>query len=62
MGISKSTGILVHHSPKQQFYNALKRKGWETPEHQVSTMVDIHNFLNEGCWEEVLRWEQEYHW
>ena len=31
----------------QQFYNALARKGWETPEEHVQTMVDIHNFLNE---------------
>ncbi|KAG5718833.1 Cytochrome c heme lyase [Termitomyces sp. T112] len=42
----------------QQFYNALVRKGWETPEEHVETMVDIHNFLNERAWEEVLRWEK----
>jgi len=41
----------------QQFYNALARKGWETPEEHVVTMVDIHNFLNEMAWKEVLRWE-----
>ena len=42
----------------QQFYNALVRKGWETPVEHVETMVDIHNFLNEQAWEEVLRWEK----
>ncbi|KAL4070087.1 cytochrome c/c1 heme-lyase [Scleroderma yunnanense] len=42
----------------QQFYNALVRKGWETPVEHVETMVDIHNFLNERAWEEVLRWEK----
>jgi cytochrome c heme-lyase len=42
----------------QQFYNALVRKGWETPEEHVETMVDIHNFLNEKAWEEVLNWEK----
>ena len=42
----------------QQFYNALVRKGWETPVEHVETMVDIHNFLNERAWEEVLRWER----
>lgn len=42
----------------QQFYNALVRKGWETPEEHVETMVDIHNFLNEQAWQEVLRWEK----
>lgn len=42
----------------QQFYNALVRKGWETPEEHVDTMVDIHNFLNEQAWNEVLKWEK----
>jgi cytochrome c heme-lyase len=42
----------------QQFYNALVRKGWETPEEHVETMVDIHNFLNEQAWSEVLKWEE----
>src|SRR5882762_3919244 len=42
----------------QQFYNALVRKGWETPEEHVETMVEIHNFLNEEAWQEVLKWER----
>lgn len=42
----------------QQFYNALVRKGWETPEEHVDTMVEIHNFLNEAAWDEVRRWEE----
>jgi hypothetical protein len=42
----------------QQFYNALVRKGWETPEEHVVTMVEIHNFLNEEAWEEVKKWEK----
>ncbi|KAJ7574401.1 cytochrome c/c1 heme-lyase [Mycena floridula] len=42
----------------QQFYNALVRKGWETPEEHVEVMVDIHNFLNEQAWFEVLKWEK----
>jgi Cytochrome c/c1 heme lyase len=47
----------------QQFYNALVRKGWETPEEHVETMVDIHNFLNERAWQEVLKWEKrQYKW
>ncbi|GAA5815788.1 hypothetical protein MFLAVUS_009303 [Mucor flavus] len=44
----------------QQFYNALRRKGWETPEDEIETMVDIHNFLNEEAWLEVLKWESKY--
>ncbi|PBK72411.1 cytochrome c heme lyase [Armillaria solidipes] len=42
----------------QQFYNALVRKGWETPEEHVEVMVEIHNFLNEQAWQEVLKWEK----
>ncbi|KAI8825733.1 cytochrome c/c1 heme-lyase [Fimicolochytrium jonesii] len=45
----------------QQFYNALVRKGYETPEAEVPTMVDIHNFLNEACWGEVQKWEKKFH-
>ncbi|KAF8159505.1 cytochrome c/c1 heme-lyase [Crassisporium funariophilum] len=44
----------------QQFYNALVRKGWETPEEHVETMVEIHNFLNEEAWEEVKKWENRH--
>lgn len=42
----------------QQFYNALVRKGWETPEESIEMVVQIHNFLNEMAWEEVMRWER----
>ncbi|KAJ1650572.1 holocytochrome c synthase [Dispira simplex] len=42
----------------QQFHQALARKGWETPEEHVDMMVAIHNFLNEGCWQEILKWEE----
>jgi hypothetical protein len=45
----------------QQFYNALVRKGWVTPEEHIETMVDIHNFLNERAWQEVLKWEKRQH-
>ncbi|KAI0923889.1 hypothetical protein AcW1_006716 [Taiwanofungus camphoratus] len=43
----------------QQFYNALVRKGWETPEEHVEVMVQIHNFLNEQAWNEILKWERK---
>lgn len=49
----------VYPSP-QQFYNALVRKGWETPEEAIPIMVDIHNWMNEAVWNEVLRWESKY--
>jgi cytochrome c heme-lyase len=42
----------------QQMYNALLRKGYydTNPEH-VTTMVSVHNFLNEGAWREIRVWE-----
>jgi cytochrome c heme-lyase len=52
------TKVWEYPSP-QQFYNALVRKGWETPEEHVETMVEIHNFLNEEAWDEVLGWEKK---
>ena len=53
-----AAGNWEYPSP-QQFYNALVRKGWETPEKEVEVMVDIHNFLNEKAWEEVHKWEAQ---
>lgn len=49
----------MYPSP-QQFYNALVRKGWETPEESIPTMVAIHNWMNEAAWSEVVRWESRY--
>lgn len=44
----------------QQFYNALVRKGWETPEESVEMMVSIHNWLNEEAWYQVRKWEEKH--
>ncbi|KAI9205860.1 cytochrome c/c1 heme-lyase, partial [Polychytrium aggregatum] len=55
------TGKTWAYPSPQQFYNALNRKGWETPVDAVPMMVDIHNFLNDACWEEIMKWEREYH-
>ncbi|KAJ3271656.1 holocytochrome c synthase [Terramyces sp. JEL0728] len=62
-GIPKSsqTGEKWEYPSPQQFYNALKRKNKEAPEENIDMMVDIHNFLNEGSWQEILNWEKKYH-
>ncbi|KAI8646758.1 cytochrome c/c1 heme-lyase [Parasitella parasitica] len=57
---AKGSGSKWEYPSPQQFYNALRRKGWETPEEEIETMVDIHNFLNEEAWQEVLQWESKY--
>ncbi|EIW79315.1 cytochrome c and c1 heme-lyase [Coniophora puteana RWD-64-598 SS2] len=56
--IPREEGSKWEYPSPQQFYNALVRKGWETPEEHIETMVDIHNFLNEQAWLEVLKWER----
>ncbi|KAJ1921981.1 holocytochrome c synthase [Mycoemilia scoparia] len=55
---AKDSGNEVWEYPSpQQFYNALARKGMPAPEDDIEMMVQIHNFLNEGAWQEVLKWE-----
>ncbi|KIK08863.1 hypothetical protein K443DRAFT_671922 [Laccaria amethystina LaAM-08-1] len=56
--IPRDSSAKWEYPSPQQFYNALVRKGWETPEEHVETMVDIHNFLNEQAWDEVRNWER----
>ncbi|CAO3624276.1 unnamed protein product [Cunninghamella echinulata] len=57
---SQDTKEKWEYPSPQQFYNALRRKGWETPEEEIETMVDIHNFLNEEAWDKVLEWEAKF--
>lgn len=59
-GSTNEEGVWEYPSP-QQMYNAMLRKGGgEIAEDAVEPMVDIHNFLNEGAWYEILKWEQPY--
>ena len=45
----------------QQMYNAMLRKGHDdTPEDAVEGMVAVHNFLNEGAWDEIINWEARF--
>ncbi|KAK9245171.1 cytochrome c/c1 heme-lyase [Lipomyces tetrasporus] len=59
-GDEESAGVWEYPSP-QQMLNAMVRKGHkDTPEADVPAMVDVHNFLNEGAWVEILKWEKKY--
>ncbi|ODV63144.1 holocytochrome c synthase CYC3 [Ascoidea rubescens DSM 1968] len=59
-GTSENEGNWEYPSP-QQMFNAMIRKGkGEVPEDAVESMVDVHNFLNEGAWQQILEWEQPY--
>jgi cytochrome c heme-lyase len=53
-------GTWEYPSP-QQMYNAMLRKGYtDTPAEDVESMVAVHNFLNEGAWEEIRGWEGRF--
>lgn len=55
-----STTTWEYPSP-QQMYNALLRKGYaDTDVTAVEGMVAVHNFLNEGAWEEIVGWEKRF--
>lgn len=45
----------------QQMYNALLRKGYDdTDPTAIESMVSVHNFLNEGAWNEIVEWERRF--
>ena len=45
----------------QQMYNAMLRKGYtDTDITAVESMVNVHNYLNEGAWDEIRGWEARF--
>mmetsp|Transcript_18894 Transcript_18894/g.21888 ORF Transcript_18894/g.21888 Transcript_18894/m.21888 type:complete len:311 (-) Transcript_18894:101-1033(-) len=45
---------------EQQFFNAMKRKGWDVApgtEATIPFVVQIHNAVNERGWNEIQKWE-----
>lgn len=53
-------GLWEYPSP-QQMLNAMVRKNkGDVPIDAVESMVDVHNFLNEGAWQQILEWEESY--
>jgi cytochrome c heme-lyase len=60
--IPKGTGDGNWEYPSpQQMYNALLRKGYtDTDVTAVESMVAVHNFLNEGAWQEIVEWERRF--
>ncbi|KAI9786112.1 MAG: holocytochrome c synthase [Geoglossum umbratile] len=59
-GAVPDEGNWEYPSP-QQMYNAMLRKGYtDTPADAVESMVEVHNFLNEGAWNEIVEWERRF--
>ena len=46
---------------EQQFYNAMRRKGYDADAASMPYVVQIHNAVNERTWKEVRQWENELH-
>lgn len=45
---------------QRMFFNALQRKGMPTDPSDIEAMLDVHNFLNEAVWHEILKWESRH--
>lgn len=60
-GEDESEGYWEYPLP-QQMFNAMMRKGKGDgiEEDAVESMVDVHNFLNEAAWAEILDWERPH--
>lgn len=66
--IPKATepGKFWEYPSPQMFWNAMRRKGWQWREDQLSqkdmdNIIQIHNANNEDAWREILKWEQMLH-
>ena len=44
---------------EQQYYNAIKRKGYKASATDMPSTLAIHNAVNEKGWEMVKEWERE---
>jgi cytochrome c heme-lyase len=42
---------------EQQYYNAMKRKGYNPSESDVPIVLTIHNLVNEQGWTQIKQWE-----
>ena len=43
---------------ERQFYEAMRRKGWNPAPTDMPAVVAIHNAVNERAWAEVVAWER----
>jgi cytochrome c heme-lyase len=59
----ETEGATWTYPSPQMFFNALKRKGKadDVQEVDMSSVVAIHNRMNERTWREVQKWERRFH-
>lgn len=56
-GHDEASGNWIYPS-QEMFFNAMKRKGHEAQPQDMSSVVPIHNAVNERAWTEIKRWEE----
>ena len=54
-----ASGNWVYPSEKM-FFEAMRRKGHDPRETDMTTVVPIHNAVNERAWKEIREWEAPY--
>ncbi|RFU36182.1 hypothetical protein B7463_g173, partial [Scytalidium lignicola] len=52
-------GNWIYPSEKM-FFEAMKRKGYESDVKDMKTIVPIHNAVNERAWKEIKEWERPW--
>jgi len=63
---NNSETVDAHTSPsghwiypsEQMFFRAMQRKNWTPSANDMSTLVPIHNAVNERAWAEITAWER----
>jgi cytochrome c heme-lyase len=56
-GHDEASGNWIYPS-QEMFFNAMKRKGHEAQAQDMSSVVPIHNAVNERAWAEIKKWEE----
>lgn len=56
-GHDEASGNWIYPS-QEMFFNAMKRKGHDAQEKDMSSVVPIHNAVNERAWTEIKKWEE----
>ncbi|SPQ24180.1 84d0c6ce-b007-4f87-845f-474e7ab8d718 [Thermothielavioides terrestris] len=56
---ASASGHWVYPS-ERQFFEAMRRKGYDAAAADMKTVVPIHNAVNERAWAEILKWEAPY--
>lgn len=56
--IPRQNGENWVYPSQAQFYAAMERKNHNPKARDMSTVVPIHNAVNERAWTEVLKWEE----